>query len=88
MVKAAQSGDEEVIIGSNENHIDQAFIEKINQQLSANSKGNLKLSEQRGNIDGGFILKRGKIKVNVSVDVLLSQARENLEVELAKELLG
>ena len=86
MLEAVETGDEEVIVDKNENRIDQALINQINQQLGSNRKGNLKLSEERQDIGAGFILKRGKIKTNVSTDVLLDQARKELEIELAKEL--
>jgi V/A-type H+-transporting ATPase subunit E len=87
MLNAVESGDEEVIIDKNEGRIDQQLIDRVNERLrSNNSKGNLKLSDKRQNIGGGFILKRGKIKNNVSLDVLLAQGRRDLEIELAKEL--
>jgi V/A-type H+-transporting ATPase subunit E len=86
MLKAVESGDEEVVIDNEEKRIDQKFIKNINQQLAPGRKGNLRLSEDRDNIGSGFILKRGKIKNNVSVEVLLAQARRELEIELAKEL--
>jgi V/A-type H+-transporting ATPase subunit E len=88
MLKAVESGDEEVVIDNEEKRIDQKFIKNINQQLAPGRKGNLKLSEDRDNIGRGFILKRGKIKNNVSTEVLLAQARRELEIELAKELFG
>jgi V/A-type H+-transporting ATPase subunit E len=88
MLQAVESGDEEVVIDNEEKRIDQKFIKNINQQLAPGRKGNLKLSEDRDNIEAGFILKRGKIKNNVSVEVLLAQARRELEIELAKELFG
>ena len=83
---AVETGNEEVIIDKNETRIDQAFIDQINKKFNSKSKGNLKLSDKRQNIGGGFILKRGRIKNNVSFDVLLAQARKELEIELAKEL--
>jgi len=88
MLDAVETGDEEVIVGNNERRIDQDFIEQVNQKLSSSKKGNLKLSGERQNIAGGFILKRGRIKNNVSLEVLLTQARKELEIELAKELFG
>jgi V/A-type H+-transporting ATPase subunit E len=88
MLEAVETGDEEVIIDNEERRINQNFIENINQQLASGRKGNLKLSEDRDNIEAGFILKRGKIKNDVSVEVLLAQARRELEIELAKELFG
>lgn len=88
MLKAVQTGDEEVIVGKNETRIDHSFIKHINRQLGTGYKGNIRLSEHREDIDAGFILKRGKIKTNVSIEVLLAQARESLEIELARELFS
>jgi V/A-type H+-transporting ATPase subunit E len=88
MLEAVETGDEEIIVDKNERRIDHKFIQSINQQLASPHKGNLKLSEDKANIGGGFILKRGKIKNNVSVEVVLTQARKELEIELAKELFG
>jgi len=86
MKKATESGDEEVIIDKKEKRINDKLINQVNQQLG--NKGNLKLSKEKGNLGAGFILKRGKIKNNVSLQVLLEQARKELEIELAKELFS
>jgi V/A-type H+-transporting ATPase subunit E len=86
ILQTVETGDEQVIVDENESRIDQQLIDQVNQQLSANGKGNLKLSDQRRNLGGGFILSRGKIKTNVSFEVLLDQARKDLEIDLAKEL--
>ncbi len=86
MAEAAETGDEQVIIDKNEKRIDQSLINQVNSKLGP--KGNLKQAEQRSNIAGGFILSRGKIKNNVSLDVILAQAREQLDIELAKELFA
>ena len=88
MLDAVQNGDEEVIVDKNENRIDQQFIDVANQQLGSSAKGNLKLSDEKQDIEGGFILRSGRIKTNVSFDVLLNRARNELEIELAKELFG
>ena len=86
ILKAVETGDEEVIVDNNETRIDQNFIKQINRQLGPGYKGNLRLSDERQNLGGGFILKRGKIKNNISFEVLLNQARKELEIELAKQL--
>jgi V/A-type H+-transporting ATPase subunit E len=88
MLGAVETGDEEVILDKNENRIDQQFINMVNQQLCSSKKGNLRLSEEEQDIEGGFILRRGRIKTNVSFNVLLDRARKELEIELAKELFG
>lgn len=88
MLDAVQTGDEEVIVDKNEKRIDQQFINLVNERLVSSKKGNLKLSSERRDIEGGFILRRGRIKTNVSFDVLLDRARSELEIELAKELFA
>ena len=88
MVKAAKSGDEEVVIGKNETRIDQHLIKLVNRKLGPGYKGNLRMAIDRADIANGFILRRGKIQVNVSTEVLIAQGREALEVELAAELFS
>jgi V/A-type H+-transporting ATPase subunit E len=88
LLDAVQTGDEEVIVDKNENRIDQQLINLVNQRVGSAKKGNLKLSQERQDIEGGFILRRGRIKTNVSFDVLLDRARSELEIKLAKELFS
>jgi V/A-type H+-transporting ATPase subunit E len=88
MLDAVESGDEEVIVDKDESRIDHDFVKQINRELGPGYKGNLRLSDEQLDIGGGFILRRGKIKTNVSLDVLLNQARKELEIELANELFG
>ncbi|MHC4087361.1 MAG: V-type ATP synthase subunit E [Planctomycetota bacterium] len=88
MLEAVETGDEEVTIDTNEKRIDEKFIKQINQKLAPERRGNLKLSDQTQPIGAGFILKRGKIKNNVSLDVLLAQARKELEIDLAKDIFS
>lgn len=86
MLETVETGDEEVIVDKNDNRINQDLIDQVNQKLSSKEKGNLKLSTQKQDIGAGFILKRGQIKTNVSLPVLMDQARKELEIDLAKEL--
>jgi V/A-type H+-transporting ATPase subunit E len=88
MTKAVERGDEQVIVGAAEERIDQALIKQVNRKLGPGYKGNLSLAQERANIDAGFILKRGKIQVNVSIEVLLTEARDKFEMGLAEELFG
>ena len=88
LLDAVETGDEEVVVDTNEGRISEELIKEINQQLSSDRKSSLKLSDQRLDLGAGFILTRGKIKTNVSIEVLLDQARKELEIQLAKELFG
>ncbi|MHC4240808.1 MAG: V-type ATP synthase subunit E [Planctomycetota bacterium] len=86
LLEAVETGDEEVVVDTNEGRISKDLIKEVNQQLGSDRKSNLKLSGKKQNIGAGFILTRGKIKTNVSIEVLLDQARKELEIQLAKEL--
>jgi V/A-type H+-transporting ATPase subunit E len=88
MVEAAETGDEEVLVGKNEKRIDNALIDAVNGKLADPKKKELKLADERHNQEGGFILRRGKIKVNVTPSVLLGQARNELVIELGKTLFA
>ena len=88
MLEAIETGDEEVVVDNNEKRINPEFIKLVNRELGPGYKGNLRLSHETADIGAGFILKRGKIKNNVSLPVLLTQARKELETELAKELFS
>jgi len=88
MLGIIETGDEEVIVGRQDKRIDHDFIKDINRQLGPDFKGNLRLSEDKQDISGGFILKRGKIKNNASFEVLLDRASKELEIELAQELFS
>lgn len=86
MTAAIESGDEQVIVGHNETRIDHKLIKEVNRKMGPGYKGNLLMANEKTDIDAGFILKRGKIQVNVSADVLIAKAREELEMELSGEL--
>jgi len=86
LLEAVETGDEKVVVDTNEGRIDHEFIKQINRELGPGFQGNLKLSDERQDLGAGFILKRGKINTNVSIEVLLDQARKELEIQLAKEL--
>jgi V/A-type H+-transporting ATPase subunit E len=88
MTQAVQTGDEEVLVGKEERRINDEFIKQINRQLGTGFKGNLRLSDRRVPIKGGFILSRGKVQMNASVDVLIERLRETMETELAAKLFA
>ena len=88
ITKAVETGDEEVVIGKDETRIDHTLIKNINRTLGSGFKGNLVLAETKANIDGGFILRRGGVRINASIGVLLAQVKEQIETELVAELFG
>ncbi len=89
MLEAVETGDEEVILDRGEQRIQPDLINELNHRLSQDDRrGALRLSEKRMDIGGGFVLRRGKIVTNVSLKVLIEQARKDLEIELAGMLFG
>ena len=86
MKKSVETGDEEVIVGKGEKRINDDFIKDVNRQLGAGFKGNLRLSAEKGDFAGGFILARGKVQINACTDVLIDRLRETLDMELSAEL--
>lgn len=86
MTGAVESGNETVIADENDQRINKQLIDRVNSELG--DKGKLQLSEQRENLGGGFVLRQEKIQKNVSLPVLLDQAREELEIEIARELFN
>ena len=89
IIESVETGDEEVIVDNNESRIDLEFIKGVNRQLGPGFKGNLRLSQEKRDLGGGgFVLRRGDIMTNASLDVLLEQVRKELEIQLAGELFG
>ena len=89
ILEAVETGDEEVIVDRSDSRIDMNLLKEVNRQLGPAYKGNLRFAPSKDDLGGGgFVLKRGKIKTNVSLAVLLGQARKDLEIELAKDLFG
>jgi len=88
--KAVEKGDEEVIIGKKDvKQITPSFIQAINREMKkTGKKGKLHLGSPSPNIDRGFILRRGRKEVNVTLSALFTSAREELESEAADILFG
>lgn len=88
MTEAVQTGDEEVIVGRGEKRLDYNFLKQVNKKLGPGFKGNLRMSNEKADIEGGFILRRGKVQINCSTNVLIDQVRERMEAELVAELFA
>ena len=88
MLASVESGDEQVIAGKDDPRIDQKLVDGVNATLKDQGKGNLTLSKDKHNLGGGFLLQHGKVRTNVTLDVLVQQARKDLEIELARDLFA
>ena len=86
ILRSVKTGNEELVIGRNENRINENFIRSINKKLAG--RGDLRLASDRADIKAGFILRQGKVRVNAALDVLLKEAGGQLEGKLAEQLFG
>ena len=82
MEKAVVTGDEVLLVGKDERHIDGAWLDSYN----ASHKTRIAFSVDRLPISGGFVLKNGKIDINCSWDMLIGDIRPDIESEVVKRL--
>lgn len=76
------SGDEEVFLCKGEKVLDQKWLDEVNAQRQYN----LTLSQDRVQGSGGFVLRKGRIDINCTWDVLLGRVKEDLEAEVVDRL--
>ncbi len=81
----SEPGKCEVILDPAEDRIDQAFLDRMSKSVDGCE---LKLSDERRPMGGGFILKSGRTETNCTLDTILSDARERLETDVAEVLFG
>ena len=82
MEKAVITGDEILLIGKDERHIDSTWLDSYN----ASHNTRVSFSGDRVPISGGFVLRNGKIDINCSWDMLISDIRPEIESEVVKRL--
>jgi len=86
IIASVKTGSEEIVIGTNEKRINEDFVRKINQKLG--KKGNLKIADDKTDMEAGFMLREGKRRINASLDVMLKVAAQELEGKLSEILFG
>jgi V/A-type H+-transporting ATPase subunit E len=79
---AVKTKDEELQVSAAEKHLDQAWLDGYNAKHGTQ----LRFSEVKPDIAGGFILSRGKINTNCSWDMLVRVAQEKQESDVVKRL--
>lgn len=82
-------GDEEIILGHNNNIVTSKFINELNNALiDLGKKGELKLSSEKRDIQGGYILARNGIEINNTFEALIKSLRDELEAEVISALFN
>lgn len=89
LLESAQGHEEVVFSAADEERLDQSLIDQVNQELKEQGKkGELKLSPERGEFEGGFILRSGGMEINNTFGAILRMSRNHLEARLAEILFG
>jgi V/A-type H+-transporting ATPase subunit E len=85
-----ESGDETIFTGSlDKDKISKDFIKEINKELKVKDKmGELRLSTSYLPIKGGVVIGSDKIRKNISLEFLLRKIREELEIQISKDLFN
>jgi V/A-type H+-transporting ATPase subunit E len=81
---AVETGDEEVETAEGEQRLNAAWVDAYNKANGAK----LKLSERKGDFSGGFVLSKGRIAVNCTLDMLVQVASEKMENEVVRRLFS
>lgn len=84
MAQAVSTGHEVVFVGKNEKHLDQRWLDGYN----ASHNTSLTLSGDKLDIAGGFVLRNDRIDTNCSWEMLIADARADLETEVVKRLFA
>jgi V/A-type H+-transporting ATPase subunit E len=90
LLKVVEVGDEEVVFSSSDGHkIGEKLLEEVNGRLAKEGrKGSLRIVREDRDLQGGFILRRGKMEVNCSLQALFNTVREELEPQVSKILFS
>lgn len=88
IANAIETGTEEVLLSSKDKQrLSPSFIDEINKKLSEKGvAGNIRISDETRNINGGFILKSGDIEINNSFESIIRMKRDDIEAEVIKNL--
>ncbi len=84
VIKSIVTKNEEVVVGSQEQTLNQQWLDSINKESGAS----LSFSKEKGDFVGGAILTEGETFVNISIDTLFALLREDTEKPVADILFG
>jgi len=84
-LQVAEEGNGNIFISNKDRkRITPSLIKEINEDLHKMGKSaTLELAQEEVDIDGGFILKMGKIEINCSLSSLFETIKEELESEVS-----
>ena len=78
---ASVTGDEEMLFNAKDrDSVGALVVAAANEKLSG---GKLTLASDAGSFDGGFILRRGNVEVNCTVELLVELCRADMSAQIA-----
>ncbi len=77
--RVSVSKDEEVVFGTKGND---ALIDGIVKTLNSEKSSKFTRAKKRGEFPWGFVLRKGKVEINMSIDSLFKYKRTDLEQEV------
>lgn len=87
MLLSSASGSEVLVPDAASAWCDQAFVDAANAALKQSGRpGAIKLSSQKRNLGGGFVLEQGGMEINCSYKAALDARRMDIEAEIATVL--
>lgn len=90
LLRIAPAGEGRLVLSArDQGKIDQAFLDSVNQELTASGKkGHLKADGTSADIAGGFLLRSEGVEVDCSFGALLQQLRNEVQTDVAAILFG
>lgn len=88
LLNSVETGNEEVLLSKKDKvRIKPSFFARVNEKLaSSGKKGMLTLSNETIDITAGFVLRRGGLEINNSIEAQIRILRDGLEGEIANLL--
>jgi len=86
IIESATSFEEEIVVPEDQRKIfDKAFLYSLNKSARGN-KGAFRFSDEPGDFSWGVVLREGKRRVVLTLDVLIAQLRDRIEPDIAAVL--
>lgn len=88
--KGSISGKEEILLNAKDRQrFGEELAARVNEALKeAGRPGGVTLSEREADIEGGLLLRDGKLETNCSIETLVAGARDSLVPEVAAMLFA
>lgn len=87
ILNTAIEGEQNLILNADgKKAIDEAFVAEINEKLG--KKAVIKLSDETGKFEGGFILEKNGIEINNTFEALVGSLKDDLSLEVARVLFS